>query len=100
MAYSPGSRRQYFSNPDVSFAGGATGNAQQADNARLISETFPTVASHRLGNGGGVGDCDSNGTPDLLEIIEDSTLDSNDNGALDSCDLEFCERLARTDERL
>jgi hypothetical protein len=88
MAYSPGSRRQFFSNPDVFNSGGATGDAQQADNARLIGETFPTVASHRLGEGGGTGDCDSNGTPDLLEIIEDSTLDSNDNGVLDSCDLD------------
>ena len=88
MAYSPGSRRQFFSNPDVINSGGTTGDAQQADNARLIGETFRTVASHRLGEGGGTGDCDSNGTPDLLEIIGDSTLDSNNNGALDSCDLE------------
>ncbi len=88
MAYSPGSRRQLFSNPDVLNGGTPTGDASLADNARLISETFRTVASHRLGDGSGAGDCDDNGTFDLLEIIEDSTLDSDDNGVLDSCDLD------------
>ena len=88
MAYSPGSRRQHFSNPDVTNGGTPTGDALVADNARLIGETFPIVASHRLGESSGVGDCDGNGEPDLLEILDDSTLDSNNNGVLDSCDLD------------
>lgn len=88
MAYSPGSRRPYFSNPGVFEGGGQTGDAAQADNARLIGETFGSVASFRTGTGSGAGDCDGNGTPDLLEIIQDPALDSDASGVLDSCELD------------
>jgi hypothetical protein len=88
MAYSPGTRRPFFSNPEVFDGGGATGNAQQADNARLIGETFPILASHRLGTGDGTNDCDQNGVIDLLEITLDPALDSDASGVLDSCELD------------
>ncbi|MBZ0171809.1 MAG: hypothetical protein K8E66_05470, partial [Phycisphaerales bacterium] len=88
MAYSPGSRRPYFSNPDVFESGGQTGDAAQADNARLIGETMPSVASFRVGTGNGAGDCDANGTPDLLDILQSPALDSDASGVLDSCELD------------
>src|SRR6266542_2578540 len=51
MAYPPGTRIQYFSNPNVSFLGTPTGVAagatNAADNATTISNTAPTVASFR-----------------------------------------------------
>jgi len=87
MAYSPGSRRLNFSNPGVLNGGTPTGHAQQADNARLIGETFLSVASFRTGTGTGVGDCDANGTPDLIEILDNPTLDSDISGTLDTCDV-------------
>jgi hypothetical protein len=88
MAYSPGSRRPHFSNPEVLNGGGATGDASVADNARLIGETFPIIAAHRTGTGNGVGDCDGDGTPDLLQILDDPALDSDASGVLDSCELD------------
>lgn len=87
MAYAPGTRRPFFSNPEVSDGGAPTGDAQQADNARLIGETFPSVANFRSGTGTGMGDCDGNGVLDLLEIALDPALDSNANGILDRCEL-------------
>lgn len=87
MAYSPGSRRPNFSNPEVFNSGGATGNAQLADNARLIGETFPSVASFRTGGGSNIGDCDEDGTPDLIQLSESPILDSDSSGVLDSCEL-------------
>lgn len=37
----------YFSNPDVTFAGDATGNAANGDNARTLEETAAVVAAYR-----------------------------------------------------
>ena len=51
MAYSPGSRRSQFSNPDVLFAGTPTGipegQTNSADNARSINQAAFTVANWR-----------------------------------------------------
>ncbi len=50
MAYAPGVRIPYFSNPSVSYLGSATGvasGATSADNARSINETAPVVANFR-----------------------------------------------------
>jgi hypothetical protein len=50
MAYSPGTRIPYFSNPDVLYDGTATGVASgptAADNARSIDDTAPTMANFR-----------------------------------------------------
>ncbi|MFN3383012.1 MAG: hypothetical protein ACK41O_26395, partial [Runella zeae] len=50
--HSMGFRTQinHFSNPNVNYAGQATGTSSN-DNARRISETFPTVKSYRTGPG-------------------------------------------------
>lgn len=88
MAYAPGTRRPFFSNPEVLDGGAPTGHAQLADNARFIGETFPSVASFRIGTGDGSMDCDGDGTSDLLQIYFEPWLDSNANGILDSCELE------------
>lgn len=49
MAYAPGTRIPYFSNPDVSYLGTATGIAigqtNAANNAASISNAAPTIAS-------------------------------------------------------
>ena len=51
MAYSPGSRRSQFSNPDILFAGTPTGlpegNPAAADNARSINQAALTIANFR-----------------------------------------------------
>ena len=51
MSRSPGHRcpayQPYFSNPDVSFMGTPTGDADVRNNARVINETSPTVANYR-----------------------------------------------------
>lgn len=40
-------RQPYFSNPDVSFMGSPTGDAHTRNNARVINETAPLIASYR-----------------------------------------------------
>ncbi len=47
MAYAPGSRIQYFSNPNVSLDGVPTGVANAADNALAITNTALTIANFR-----------------------------------------------------
>lgn len=51
MAYAPGARIPYFSNPDVAYNGTATGVASSsgssADNAKSINNTAPIVANFR-----------------------------------------------------
>lgn len=88
MAYSPGSRVPHFSNPSVFYDGGATGIADQRDNARVLNLTDDFVANNRIGDGSGV-DCDSNGIVDSLDIVLDSTLDLDQDGQLDACQISF-----------
>ena len=87
MAYSPGSRRPQFSNPDVLNGGVPTGVAGAADNARLIGETFPGVASFRAGGMDASTDCDNDGTGDVFQLVFDPASDSDASGALDACEL-------------
>lgn len=51
MAYAPGQRITYFSNPNVTYLGGVTGvagsGADAADNARTINDTVAVVAAFR-----------------------------------------------------
>lgn len=47
MAYAPGSRVEYFSNPDVEFDGAATGVLNVSQNGLTLSRTGPTVAQFR-----------------------------------------------------
>lgn len=46
MAYAPGVRVPYFSNPSVSYYGTATGVTDDADNARTINQTASIVAAY------------------------------------------------------
>lgn len=54
MAYAPGTRIPYFSNPAVNYSGVATGVAagatNSANNALTLSNSVPTVASFRSSN--------------------------------------------------
>ena len=86
MAYSPGSRLMYFSNPDVTHNGFPTGIANQRDNARVLELTQNTMANHRVGDGTGL-DCDLNALPDEYEIALDPSLDLDRNGELDACQI-------------
>lgn len=47
MAYQPGTRIGYFSNPDVNYKGVAIGNASAADNARALDSTISIVSQFR-----------------------------------------------------
>jgi hypothetical protein len=87
MAYSPGSRRPNFSNPEVLNGGVPTGVAGAADNARLIGETFPGLASFRSGGTDASVDCDNDGTGDVFQLVSDPATDSDASGALDACEL-------------
>ncbi len=47
MAYSPGSRQPYFSNPDINFQGAPTGVENSEDNARCHDNTRFSVSKFR-----------------------------------------------------
>jgi hypothetical protein len=47
MAYDPGTRISYFSSPDITVGGIATGIADERDNARTIFNTMETAAAFR-----------------------------------------------------
>ncbi|PHQ81949.1 MAG: hypothetical protein COB69_03180 [Phycisphaera sp.] len=51
MAYSPGSRVPYFSNPDINYIGTPTGVVNSEDNARCHDNTRDSVANFRDSNG-------------------------------------------------
>lgn len=86
MAYSPGSRLMYFSNPDVFHNGFPTGIANQRDNARVLELTRNMMANLRIGDGNGI-DCDLNAIADEFEIALDPSLDLDRNGELDACQI-------------
>jgi len=74
MAYAPGARIPYFSNPDVSYNGTATGVASSsptsADNAKSINNTAPIIANFR-------------GTVTLVSLASSSRTATEDDGSLD-----------------
>lgn len=80
MAYAPGTRIPYFSNPSVSYQGVPTGipasPALGADNALLHEETVTNLASYRsqtIGDPSGTRyDFDGDGRPDLV-LLNTST---------------------------
>jgi hypothetical protein len=69
MAYSPGSRQPYFSNPDINFQGAPTGVNDSEDNARCHDNTRFSVAKFR----------DSVSTNDCI-------ADTNNDGVLSPAD--------------
>lgn len=87
MAYSPGSRVPHFSNPNITYAGGATGIVNQRDNARVHNITARFLASARTGQGEPFTDCDGSGTDDFLQILLDPSLDLDFDGQIDACQI-------------
>lgn len=92
MAYSPGSRIDRFSNPSVLYDGKPTGLAAgdpngERDNARTINETSAAVANFRCAGSTVTGDCNANGTEDVLELAQGTGTDCDRNGLLDACQL-------------
>lgn len=90
MAYDPGERIPYFSNPDVEYQGKKTGIAGStsaaADNARTFDNTAEAIAKFECG-GIPEEDCNNNGNPDLADIVDDLSNDCNSNGVPDECDI-------------
>jgi hypothetical protein len=93
MAYSPGSRIDHFSNPNVSFQGTPTGvepstDVQGAHNARSIGETLAAISSYRCEVPEALlGDCDANGRIDVLDRAQGRASDCDGNGLLDACEV-------------
>lgn len=90
MAYDPGTRIPYFSNPLVTFDGKATGKAglaeDAADNARTIALTAQAIANFRCSDDP-INDCNGNGVPDDIDIADGTSPDCNDNNVPDACDI-------------
>jgi|GEM_PF-660821 len=90
MAYAPGNRIDYFSNPAVNYdnraTGVAIGSANQADNASTINSTWQTISNFRCSRGAvAQADCDANGSVDAVDIAFGLGSDCDGDGALDQC---------------
>jgi hypothetical protein len=92
MAYEPGERIPYFSNPSRSFDGkpvGASGSGPEgASNARTIVLTSATISQFRCAVDAAA-DCNGNGTPDAIDLLDGTSEDCNGNGIPDECDIAF-----------
>ncbi|TWT46235.1 Immunoglobulin I-set domain protein [Phycisphaerae bacterium RAS1] len=86
MAYAPGTRIGYFSNPNINYDGIPTGTNGEY-NARTIGLTAPTVSTYL--NAAPFDDCNQNLIADDLDIIAGAGSDVNGNGILDACDDSF-----------
>lgn len=90
MAYAPGERIPYFSNPTKFFDGqpvGAPGGGPAAaNNARTVILTSATVAQFRCAVDPGA-DCNGNGQPDAIDLLDGTSDDCNGNGIPDECDI-------------
>lgn len=90
MAYAPGQRIPFFSNPDVKYLGTPTGVPGQttaaANNARTIGLLAATVAQYRCSDSA-KSDCDGDGIADDQAIASGSVPDCNATGIPDSCDI-------------
>ncbi len=74
MAYAPGQRISYFSNPNVSYDGKPTGNHDSEDNVLSINNAASTIANWRQ----------IVSSPDYIEISGSSQINEN-SGAQYSC---------------
>ncbi len=88
MAYPPGQRIPYFSNPDILFDGARTGapvsEPLSAHNAQTISTTWPILSKLRCV---GPTDCNDNGVPDDEDIDTGTSVDANGNRVPDDCEV-------------
>jgi len=90
MAYAPGNRIDYFSNPRVNYdarpTGVTIGQANEADNATTINDTWQTISGFRCNRGAvSQADCDGNASVDALDIAFGLGSDCDGDGALDDC---------------
>jgi hypothetical protein len=90
MAYAPGNRIDYFSNPRVNYdarpTGVTIGQANEADNATTINDTWPTISGFRCNRGAvSQADCDGNASVDALDVAFGLGSDCDGDGALDDC---------------
>lgn len=95
MAYAPGTRIGFFSNPNVTYLGVPTGQKPTpangftgADNARTQNLTAGIVARYRCAAWNGV-DCDGDGVDDDVAIRDGLAPDCNFNGIPDGCDIDL-----------
>lgn len=92
MAYEPGERIPYFSNPSRTFDGkpiGASGSGPEgANNTRTIILASATISQFRCAVDDAV-DCNGNGTPDAIDLLDGTSEDCNGNGVPDECDIAF-----------
>lgn len=87
MAYSPGERIGYFSNPYQQFDGRPLGQLTPpvTDNARTIALTAVSVSNFRCSLVGAP-DCQPNGVPDPVDILDGTSQDCNVNQIPDECE--------------
>lgn len=95
MAYSPGSRIEYFSNPDVSVDGDPTGVANDAENALTLNQSSLVISNFRLTQSICDVDLNGDGGLDFFDVSafltafrnEDPVTDLNHDGSFDFFDV-------------
>jgi len=89
MAYTPdgAERIPHFSNPYVRYFGEPTGSTAPpgANNARTIGLTSLSISNFRCSLVGAP-DCNGNGVPDPVDLIDGTSADCNLNGVPDECE--------------
>lgn len=87
MAYTPGEQIGYFSNPYLQFDGRPLGSLTPptTDNTRTIGLTGSSVSNFRCSIVGAP-DCNQNGMPDPVDLLNGSSLDCNVNLVPDECE--------------
>lgn len=87
MAYEPGERIGYFSNPYQVFDGRPLGEvvAPTTDNARTIGLTASSISNFRCSIAGAP-DCNANGIPDPVDLLDGTSEDCNANLVPDECE--------------
>lgn len=87
MAYSPGETIGYFSNPYQQFDGRPLGSSvpPTTDNARTIGLTASSISNYRCSIVGAP-DCNQNGIPDPVDLLDGTSQDCNVNTVPDECE--------------
>ena len=82
MAYAPGTRIGYFSNPSVSYDGKPVGTTTEY-NAATFPLTHSSIAAYRAN--AAFQDCDGNLIADAIDIASGAAPDANHDGYIDTC---------------
>jgi hypothetical protein len=87
MAYSPGDQIGFFSNPYLQFDGRPLGSLTPpgTDNTRTIGLTSASVSNFRCSIVGAP-DCNQNGVPDPVDLLDGTSVDCNLNLVPDECE--------------